>query len=188
MLDLKKTLAIVRGGLLEPVATWQAYREENHDWKATVTLVAGPLIVGSSIVSAVLSLIFRGHTVLGQRIGILGLILGILGAAISFLVAAYVFSYFAGIFKGRHEFDRGAGALALAAIPAWVGGALGPLPLIGWLVALAAAILSLVFLYRIIPGFLEVPEDQRPPHYAASLVVTIIVVVLVNVVFGFGAM
>lgn len=187
MFDVNKTLNIIKGGLLEPDATWKAYLAENHDWKETLTLVAGPLIVVSAIAAAILSWIFSSHTLFGQRTGFWGLLLGIAAAAIGLVVAALIFSFFAGIFKGKHDFSKGLAALTLAAIPAYVGGIIGTLPWIGWLLALALFIVSLVFLYRIIPAFLEVPEDRRALHYAVSLVASIVIVFIINMALGLGA-
>lgn len=187
MFDVNKTINIIKGGLLEPGLTWKAYLEENHDWKETLTLVAGPLIVVSAIAAAILSWIFSSHTLFGQRTGFWGLVLGIAAAAIGLVVAAFIFSFFAGIFKGKQDFSKGLAALTLAAIPAYVGAIIGTLPWIGWLLALALSIVSLVFLYRIIPAYLEVPEDRRALHFGVSLVASIVIVVVINLSLGLGA-
>jgi hypothetical protein len=187
MFDVNKTLNIIKGGLLEPGVTWKAYLDENHDWKETLTLVAGPLIIVSAIAAATFSWIFSSHTLFGQRTGFWGLLLGIVAAAIGLVVTGFMFSFFAGIFKGKHDFNKGLAAVTLAAIPAYVGGIFSTLPWIGWLLALALSIVSLVFLYRIIPAYLEVPEDRRALHYAVSLVASIVIVLVINLALGLGA-
>lgn len=187
MFDLNKTVSIIKGGLLEPGATWKTYLEESHDWKETLTLVAGPLIVVSAIAAALLSWIFGSQTLFGQRSGFWGLVLGIVAAAIGLVVTAFIFSFLAGTFKGKHDFSKGLAALTLAAIPAYVGVIIGPLPWIGWLLSLALSILSLVFLYRIIPAYLEVPQNKRVLHYGVSLVASFVIIFIINMTLGFGA-
>lgn len=187
MLDVNKTLNVIKGGLLEPGATWKAYLDEHHDWKETLTLVTGPLIVVSAVAAALLSWMFDRQPPFGQRAGFWGLVAGIVAAAIGLIVAAFIFSLLAGIFKGKHDFSKGLAALTLAAIPAYLGGIIGALPWIGWLLALALSVVSLVFLYRIIPSYLEVPQNRRALHYGVSLIASFVIVLIINLVLGFGA-
>lgn len=187
MFDLEKTIALIKGGLLDPAATWQAYLEPARSWKETAALLTGPLIIVALVASTLLGWVFGTHYLLPHRAGVGGLLLGIVAAAINLAVAAFVFSFLAGFFKGRHDLNRGLAAVSFAAIPAYVGAVLGTLPWIGWLISLALSIVGLVFLYQIIPSYLEVPEDKRVWHYAVSLIATIVVGLVVNLALGVGA-
>ncbi len=187
MIDLTKTLNLIKGGLLEPRATWESYHAENRDWKDTATLLTGPLIIGATVLSAVLSWVFRHHHMFGvARGGVLGLLLNIVLAAISIGVVSFVFSFLARTFGGEHDLNRGLAAASLAAIPSYVGSVVGTLPWIGWLLSLALMVVGLVFLYQIIPLYLKVPEDKRVLHYVVSLVVSIVVVFVIATILGVG--
>ena len=187
MFDLQKTLILVKGGLLEHRQTWQTYLDENNDWKETATLLTGPLVLVSFILSLIFGWLFSSQYMFAQRSGFWLMIFGLIAAAISIAIAAFVFSYLAGVFKGKHDFNKGFAALSLAAIPGYLGSILGTLPWIGFLFVLALGITSLVFLYKIIPLYLDVPEDKRVVHYTVSLVSTIVLVFIVNMVLGVGA-
>ena len=187
MFDPNKTITLIKGGLLEPGPTWEEYLQEGRSWQETATLLTGPLIVVTVVVSALLGWLFGSSYLLGHRAGVGGLVLGLVSAAIGLAAAAFVFSFFAGVFKGRHDFNQGLAAVSFAAIPAYAGVILGTLPWIGWLISLALSIVGLVFLYQIIPSYLGVPEDKRAPHYAVSLIATILVVLVINLALGFGA-
>ncbi len=189
MLDLQKTVTLIKGGLLEPRATWEAYLAEGHPWKETVLLLTGPLIVGSAVLAALVRWLFGGYYVFSPRYGgaaelLLALALGALGVTL----ASFVLSFLAGVFKGRTDFSRALAAVSLAAIPSYIGNVIGALPWIGWLVSIVLAILSLVFLYQIIPLYLEVPQDRRVPHYAASLVVMFLASLVLSALVGVGAL
>jgi hypothetical protein len=54
------------------------------------------------------------------------------------------------------------------------------IPWLGGLISLAGAIVSLVFLYKILPLALKIPDDKRVVH----LVVSIIVIIVINVIVG----
>jgi len=186
MLDIQKTFELIRNGLFEPRATWQSCLAEDRGWRDTTMVLTLPLILASYVLAGLLSLIFggRGSLAAGPGIGswVLSLILAVAGIA----VTAFIFSYLAGVFRGRHDFDRGLAAVSLAAIPGCVGNIVAVVPFIGWLVSLVLGIVSLVFLYRIIPVFLQVPEDKRVLHFVASLVSTMVAMLILSAVLGAG--
>ena len=187
MFDPQKTLNLIKDGLLEPGKTWQSYLDENHDCKETAILLTGPLILVSVILSSILGWVFSSQYMFAHRGGFWATILGLIAAVIGLLVAAFLFSYLAGVFNGKHDFNKGFAALSLAAIPGYLGGVLGTLPWIGWLIAIALGITSLVFLYKIIPLYLEVPEEKRALHYIVSLISTFVAVFIINMILGVGA-
>lgn len=188
MFDINKTIELIKGGLLEPRATWQSYLAENRGWQETAMLLTLPLIVASSVLSGLLSLLFGGYGMYGARMGFGGWLIGLIMAVIGIAAVAFIFSYLAGVFKGKHDFNKGLAALSLAAVPGYVGGIVGSVPFIGWLVALAVAVVTLVFLYQIIPSYLEVPEDKRVLHYVVSLVVSFVFMLILGSILGFGGM
>jgi hypothetical protein len=187
MIDINKTFAIVKGGLLDPANTWDAYLGESHTWQETTALLSAPLIIVSAIASAVLAWVFSSHYMFAASPGPGGFFIGIIAAFAGLFLAALIFSFFAGVFKGEHDFNNGLAAVSLAAIPSYVGAVVGTLPWIGWLLSLALTIVGLVFLYKIIPSYLKVPQQQRLVHFAVSLLVTVIAAVLLGMVFGIGS-
>lgn len=188
MPDIQKTIDLIKNGLLEPSATWQSYLAENRAWQDTAVLLTLPLILVSFVLAGLLSLIFGGYGAFGTGMGFAGWLVSLVMALAGIAIAAFIFSYLAGLFKGRHDFNKGLAALSLAAIPGYLGNIVGVVPYIGWLVSLALGIVSLVFLYRIIPSYLEVPAEKRVLHYIASLVATFIVMLILGTILGAGGM
>jgi len=186
MIDPNKSIAIIKGGLIEPVKTWESYLAENHTWQETVALITGPLIIASAIAAAILSWIFSSHYMFSGKPGISGFLVGIVAAFAGFFLAVFIFSFFAGVFKGKNDFNRGVAAVSLATIPTYVGSILGALPWIGGLLSLAMSIVGLVFLYKIIPSYLEVPQAKRVVHFVASLVTAFVAALLIGTVLGLG--
>lgn len=180
MLDPNKTIELIKGGLLEPQQTWQSYLSENRGWQDTAILLTLPLIIISFVLAGIVSLIFGGRGMVAGVPGFGGWLLALIMAAVGITIAAFVFSYLAGVFKGKSDFNRGLAAMSLAAIPAYAGNIVAPVPFIGWIVSLALAIVSLVFLYRIIPSYLEVPQDKRVLHFIASLVAMFVVMLILS--------
>ncbi len=187
MFDQNKTLSLIKGGLLDSNATWKSYLEEDKSWKDTFIELTGPMILVSVILSAIITWVFSSFSLFGSQGGIGFTLMQLIAAVVGIFIASFIFSYLAGYFKGKHNFNRGFAAVSLSAIPAYIGAVFTGLPFIGWLISLGLGILGLVFLYKIIPSYLEVPEDKRVVHFIASLITTFIAVLIINVILGVGA-
>ena len=188
--DYTKTLALLKGGLLDHEATWKSYLDENPGWLQTAVALTGPLIVLNIVLSLVFSRLLGGYAYYAWHSNFfMALILGLIMAAAGVAIAAFVFSFLAGVFKGNSNFDRAFAAISLAAIPAWVAGPIAALvPYLGFFVALAGGILSLVFLYKIIPLALNVPEDKRVAHFISGLLAVIVINAILGLTMGAGQM
>lgn len=188
--DFNKTLELIKGGLLNHRETWDAYLGENPAWQQTLITLTGPLLITSVLLSHILSRMTGNISIFSMGGNwFMALLTGLVMAALSFAIAAFVFSLLAGVFKGKNNFSRGFAAMSLAAIPAWIAAPIGAaIPWLGGLVTLAGGIMSLVFLYRIIPLALEVPDDKRVPHFIVSLVSIVVINFIIGSVIGASGM
>jgi hypothetical protein len=188
--DFAKTLSLVKGGLMDHQATWAAYLEENPGWQRTATVLTGPLLLASVILGTIFSRIIGGYAYFGYYSNFFtALFGGLVMAVLGFVIAVFVFNFLAGVFKGKRNFSRAFAAISLAAIPAWIASILATLiPFLGFLVALAGGIMSLVFLYRIMPLALGVPGEKRMVHFISSLVVIFILNIIIHSFTGIGGM
>ena len=187
--DLMKTIDLIKGGLFDPETTWKNYLEGNPDWRDTAIQLTGPLILATTLLSLIFARMVGGYVHFGYGQNFFAaLVSGLVFSALGFAVAVAVFSAMAGVFKGKADFSRAFAAVSLAAIPAWVGGIVGGLiPWIGALIALAGAIASLIYLYRIMPLALSIPDDKRMVHFVASLVAVFIANIILAAVLGIGS-
>jgi hypothetical protein len=188
--DFKKTLDLIVGGLTRPAETWDSYLGENPGWQQTLAVLTGPLILANVILSLLLSRMMGTMAPFAVAENWFGaLVLGFVLTCIGFAVAVFIFNFLAGVFGGKPDFSRAFAALSLAAIPAWIAGIIGSaIPWVGALISLAGAILSLVFLYRILPQALAVPDTKRVLHFIVSLVAVLIVNMIVASALGIGRM
>jgi len=188
MFDPSKTINLIAGGLTSPRETWDSWLGENPGWQRTAAELTVPMIVAAILIGWLLSVLLGGHFYYGYGRGVvLGLIVGLIAAAISIGVLSFAVSALAGVLDGQANFDRAFAAVSLATIPGWAGAALGGIPFIGWLLQLAGSITALVFLYKIIPLALQVPENKRVVHFVLTLVTVFVVNVILGIVFGLGA-
>ncbi len=187
--DPAKTLELIRGGLLDHENTWKTYLEGNPDWKDTASLLTGPLLLATVILSMIFASISGGFVYYAVGHGFFaGVLFGLIMAAIGVVVASLVISFLAGTFGGKSDFSRAFAAVSLAMIPAWVAGTVAALiPGIGFLLALAGGIMSLAFLYKIIPLALDLPQGKRVIHLITSIVLIFIVQMVLGFILGNGS-
>ncbi|KAA9134043.1 YIP1 family protein [Marinihelvus fidelis] len=188
--DINKTVALVKGGVLEPQTTWSEYLADNPGWQKTLFLLTGPLLLANVLLSTLFTWIFGGLSkyAMGDSF-IAALLFTLVTAVAGFLLAVFIISALAGVFGGKPSFDRTFAAVSLVAIPAWLAGIVGALiPWVGFLVALAGGIWSLVLLYKIIPLALEVPDDKRVGHYIVSIIAVIICNMILGAVLAFSGL
>jgi len=180
MLDLKRTVELVKNALLEPELTWEEYLTEAGDWKRTAVLLTGPLVVAAPLVAWLLRFVIGG--IVGARLPLAWMIMAIVNGAIAVAIVTLIVSSLASVFGGRSDFGRGLAATTLAFVPGFVGQALSGVPWIGGLIGLVCAIYALVLLWRIVPVYLDVPDAKRAPHYALSLIASGIAMFIVSAI------
>jgi len=187
--DFAKTLSLVKGGLIDHEATWKTYLGENPHWQQTAIVLTGPLILANVVLSVILARIIGSYSYYGYYGNFFAAIIGgLVMAALGFIIAVFVFNFLAGVFKGKSDFSRAFAAVSLAAIPAWIAGVVGALiPFIGFVIALAGGIMSLVFLYKIIPLALAVPDEKRTIHFISALVLVFILNFIVGSFMAVGS-
>ena len=185
MIDLNRTLSLVKGGIFDPEKTWADYLPEAENWQKTAFLLTGPLILFAAVVAYLLGFLGSDVSMFGRfRPTILSTIMTLVSSAIVAVVVAWVVSALAGAFGGKSGFGLGLAATTFAFIPGYVGQAVVWLPWIGGLLSLGLFIYALVLLWKAIPVFLAVPEGKRVGHYILSLVASIAAILIFSMTIG----
>jgi Yip1 domain len=187
-IDLKETLKLVKGGLLDHRATWQNYLDQEPAWQKTAGILTAPILVFNVLLTQIFARVLGGSSAYGYSSNIIvALLMGLIMSAVGIALASFVLAFLAGNFGGKNSFSRGLAAVSLAAIPGAVAGVVGAfIPGLGFLITLAGGILSLVFLYKILPLALDVPEEKRTVHFVVSLLCLFVLNVVLATVLGLG--
>jgi len=185
MIDLKRTLRLVSGGMFDPEKTWRDYLPDAESWQKTVFLLTGPLIIFAAVAAYIFGFLGSDLSLFGGfRPTIISTIMTMITSAIAAIVVAFVVSALAGAFGGKNSFALGLAATTFAFIPGYLGQAVTWLPWVGGLLALGLFVYGLVLLWKVIPVYLSVPDGKRVGHYILSLVITIAAMFILSMTVG----
>lgn len=185
MIDPKRTLTLISGGMFDSEKTWRSYIPEAENWQKTVFLLTGPLILLAALGAYVFGFLGSDVSFFGRfRPTIVSTLMTIVMSAIVAIVVAFIVSALAGAFGGKNSFALGLAATTFAFIPGYLGQAVTWLPWIGGLLALGLFIYALVLLWKAIPVFLAVPDGKRVGHYILSLVAIIAAILILSMTVG----
>ena len=185
MIDLNRTLRLIKGGIFDPENTWRDYLPEAENWQTTAFLLTGPLILIAAVVAYLLGFLGSDMSMFGRfRPTVVSTIMTIVSSAIVAVVVAWVVSALAGAFGGKSGFGLGLAATTFAFIPGYIGQALVWLPWVGGLLAFGLFIYGLVLLWKAVPVFLAVPDGKRTGHYILALVASIAAVLILSLTIG----
>ena len=67
--DLTKTLALIKGGLLDHENTWRTYLEDCPGWQQTALVLTVPLFTLNVLLSLVFSRLTGGYAIYGHQGG-----------------------------------------------------------------------------------------------------------------------
>jgi hypothetical protein len=176
MFDLQRTIELMKGMVVEPRPTWEAYYLESSDLQRTLGLLTIPGIVIAALLNWVLSLLFSPFYMFGGLgVGLSTNIFTAVVIAVAIAVNTFLVTYLAGVFKGERDYPRGLAALSLAYVPSWLGWILAAVPFVGGLIALVLALYSVVLLYKMIPLYLKVPQSARAGHFVSTIIAGMVV-------------
>jgi hypothetical protein len=182
MFDAGKTVALIQGGLLDHRNTWSRWLDEQPGWQLTLWRLAGPLIVLYAVLDPLFSrLMGTGLPTAFRPNLIVEMLQNLVQGTLGFAVITFVTGFLAGKMGGRTDYERAFAAVSIVSVPGVIGSIVGALiPWLGGLIMLAGGIVSLVFLYKIQPLALDVPEPERTKHFIVSL----LGIFLINIVIG----
>lgn len=163
MVDLATLVERVKGLLRDPIPVIESHSRPAPPWTVALTEHALPLMIGSSVASLVLTLVFSSE--IADEIGLAALIgLVALSFAVEFvmlLVAGGAAAFVSGLAGGSKSFDSGFVLVALSMTPSWIAEAISPIPILGIPIAILGAIWALVLFFRGASAALGVAPERR---------------------------
>jgi len=170
-MDINKLIERVKNVLLSPKTEWPVIAQEQTD---IVKLYTGYIMILAAI-PAVFG--FLGNAVfspLGIGLSFVVMILTYALALGMVFVVALIIDALAPTFGAQKSQIQALKTVAYANTASWVAGIFLIIPLVGWIIALAGSIYSLVQLYFALPHTMKAPSEKTGGYFAVVLVITIV--------------
>ncbi|MBL8297225.1 MAG: YIP1 family protein [Rhodanobacteraceae bacterium] len=170
-MDINKLIERVKNVLLSPKTEWPVIAQEHTD---VATLYTGYAMILAAI-PAVFG--FLGSVVFAPgSIGILFVVM-ILQYAIAIgltFALALIVDALAPTFGAQKSTIQAHKTVVYASTASWVAGVFLLIPFLGWIIALAGSIYSLVQLYLALPCTMKSPPEKTGGYFAVVLVIAIV--------------
>lgn len=171
-MDLTSLIARVQRLLLSPATEWDVIAGEAADVAKIYANYVGPLVLAAMVLTG-LGLMFYTRMGLGGAIQFI--IVQTVLSLILVYVVAFVINALAPTFGATADMGQAFKLAAYAPTAAWIGAIFNIVPVLGQIIAIAAAFYSLYLLYVGLPKLMRPPED-KVMVYTLSIIGVMIVV------------
>lgn len=141
-----------------------------------------PLAVVASVGSLLKGLLFAGT--FGIKFFIIGAVIAFIASVISFYITVIIVDMLAPSFASEKNMGKSAQLIAYSGTASYIGGLLSFVPVIGWLIALAAWGYGIYLMYLGIGPLKRTPEDKKVIYMLVTFLIMIALYFILVAILG----
>ena len=172
----------VKNILLTPKTEWDVINGETATPQSLLMGYVLPMSIVGSLGSILSGLLFGG--IAGMKIFIFTAVIAFVASVVAFYVSAIIVDMLAPSFASEKDLGKSAQLVAYSRTPSYIGGLLSFIPVIGWLIALAAMAYSVYLMYLGIGPLKKTPEDKKVVYMIVAFVIMIAIYFIVIAILG----
>jgi hypothetical protein len=185
-------LANAKNVVLSQQSEWTRVMSEEND-KSSLIRYGMTLIVITYAIMLVLSLVFNSgmgvFVSFSMTYVITMIVIQFVLAIASLYFIPMILAAIAPSFGGKNDALNALKLYVFVETPAWIGMAISRLPVIGWLVAIAAAIYAIYLFWLHVSEAMTVPEDKKIGYVIVSVIVLAVIYFVIGAIgAGIAAM
>ncbi|HZI54932.1 MAG TPA: Yip1 family protein [Chitinophagaceae bacterium] len=169
--------------IISPNKEWDVIATEQPDTGKIIMGYVLPLAGAAALAAFIGYAFISSRYYSGMNWGLYHGITVLASALLSVFVSSFVIDALAPNFGSEKNMGRSVQLVAYSYTPAWVGGLLAIVPVLGWIGALAG-LYGLYLLYVGMPVLKKTPADKHVGYFVVSLLVIIIVFFLIGWILG----
>lgn len=162
----------VKNILLTPKTEWDVINGETATPQSLLMSYVLPLAVVAAVGSLLKGLLFGG--IVGMKFFIITAIIGFIASVISYYITVIIVDMLAPSFASEKNMGKSAQLVAYSGTPSYVGALLSFIPVVGWLIALAAWAYGVYLMYLGIGPLKKTPEDKKVVYMIVSFLIMIV--------------
>jgi Yip1 domain len=172
----------VKNILITPKTEWHVIGGESATPATLLTNYVLPLAVFASLGAVLQGVFFAGKE--GFIYFVITGVIAFVAAIIAFYLSAYIIDMLAPSFASEKNLNKSAQLVAYANTPTYIVAILSFIPVIGWMLSLAAWIYSLYLMYLGIGLLKRTPEDKKVVYMIVSFVIMIALYLVLITIIG----
>jgi hypothetical protein len=172
----------IKNILLTPKTEWEAVNGETATPQSLLMSYVLPLSLVSALGSLIHGLLFAGS--LSLKFFLVGAVIAFVASIIGYYISVIIIDALATSFGSEKNMGKSAQLVAYSGTPSYIAGLLSFIPVIGWLIALAAWAYGIYLMYLGIGPLKKTPEDKKVVYMIVSFLVMIVLYFVIVAVLG----
>lgn len=172
----------VKNILLTPKTEWEVINGETATPQSLLIGYVLPLAIVAAAGSLLKGLLFAGT--FGLKYFILTAVIAFIASVISYYITVIIVDMLAPSFASEKDMGKSAQLVAYSGTPSYVGALLSFIPIVGWLIALAAWAYGVYLMYLGIGPLKKTPEDKKVVYMIVAFLIMIVLYFIIVAILG----
>ena len=172
----------VKNILLTPKTEWEVVNSETATPQSLLISYVLPLAIVAAAGSLLKGLLFAGT--FGLKYFIITAAIAFIASVISYYITVIIVDMLAPSFASEKDMGKSAQLVAYSGTPSYVGALLSFIPVIGWLIALAAWAYGIYLMYLGIGPLKKTPEDKKVGYMIVAFLIMIALYFILVAILG----
>ena len=172
----------VKNILITPKTEWEVINGEVATPQSLLISYVGPLAIVGACGSLLRAFLFAGTW--GMKYFIITAIIGLIASLVAYFITVIVVDMLAPSFGSEKNMGKSAQLVAYSGTPSYIGALLSFIPIIGWLIALAAWAYGIYLMYLGIGPLKKTPEDKKVIYMIVAFLIMIVLYFVIVAILG----
>ena len=172
----------VKNILITPKTEWEVINGEAATPQSLLMGYVLPLAIVAAVGPLLTGLLFAGA--LGLKYFIITAVIAFIASVVAFYISVYIIDMLAPSFGSEKNMGKSAQLVAYSGTPSYVGALLSFIPIIGWLISLAAWAYGIYLMYLGIGPLKKTPEDKKVVYMIVAFVIMIALYFILVAILG----
>ncbi len=175
----------VKNILITPKTEWEVINGETATPSSLFMSYVLPLAIVSSLGAVIRYFLYAGgYASWGLKYMIIGVVITLVSTLLAFYLTAIIVDKLAPNFGSEKNMGKSAQLVAYSGTPTYVAGLLAFIPIIGWLISIAAWVYGVYLMYLGIGPLKKTPEDKKIVYILVSYVIMIAIYFVIAAILG----
>lgn len=176
----------VKNILITPKTEWEVINGETATPQSLLMSYVLPLALVGAVGTLLKGLLFAGTFTMGWglKFFIIGAVIAFISYVVSYYITVIMVDILAPSFGSEKDMGKSAQLVAYSGTASYVGALLSFIPVVGWLVSIAAWVYGIYLMYLGIGPLKKTPEDKKIVYMLVVYVIMIVLYFILAAILG----